>query len=212
MIKSKEKIRVLTAEDDYLVAEEISRALKIIGYEKVGEASDGAEAVEMVCRLKPDVVLMDIKMPGMDGLEASGEIQARCPTPVIILTAFESKELLEKASKKGVAAYLTKPPQPEEIERAVIIALARCADLMELQRLYKKVETQKQELEKALAEIKTLQGMIPICATCKKIRNDDGFWQQVENYVMEHSQAEFTHSLCPECHKEIYGDILKKGK
>jgi hypothetical protein len=101
-----------------------------------------------------------------------------------------------------VAAYLTKPPQPEEIERAVIIALARHADLMELRRLYK-------EVEKALAEIKTLQGIIPICVECKKIRNDDGFWHQVENYVMEHSQAEFTHSLCPECHKEIYGDILK---
>ena len=136
--------RVLVAEDDYLVGEEIGRALKQIGYELVKDVSDGAEAVKMVCAIKPDVVLMDIKMPEMDGLEATRQIQERCPTPVVILTAHESQDLLDQASEAGVSAYLTKPPKPQAIDRAIIIAMARHGDLMELRRRNK-------ELENALA-------------------------------------------------------------
>ena len=105
------KTRVLIAEDDYLVSESIKRALGKIGYELVGKASDGKEAVSMAIELRPDVVLMDIKMPEMDGLEAAQKIQECCPMPIVVLTAHEAQELVEKASAAGVGAYLTKPPQ-----------------------------------------------------------------------------------------------------
>ena len=91
-MEKKKKIRVLVAEDDYLVGETIKRALKQTGYELVGKASDGVEAVEMAVSLRPDVVVMDIQMPELDGLEAAGRIQEHCPMPVVILTAHESDQ------------------------------------------------------------------------------------------------------------------------
>jgi AmiR/NasT family two-component response regulator len=196
-----QKPRVLIAEDDYLVGETIKRALKELDYELVGKASDGAEAVEMACTLNPDVVLMDIQMPELDGLEATRQIQSRCPMPVVVLTAHESQELVEKASEVGVSAYLIKPPKQIEIERAITIALARHDDLMKLRHLNK-------ELEKALSEIKTLRGILPICASCKKIRDDKGYWNQIESYICKHSEAKFSHSICLECAKKLYPDFI----
>jgi AmiR/NasT family two-component response regulator len=202
-----QKPRVLIAEDDYLVSETIKRALKELDYELVGKTSDGVEAVEMACTVKPDVVLMDIQMPELDGLEATRQIQSRCPMPVVVLTAHESQELVEKASEVGVSAYLIKPPKQTEIERAITIALARHDDLMACRELKAELETQKEKLEKALAEIKTLRGILPICASCKNIRDDKGYWNQIEVYIRDHSEAEFTHGICPECAKKLYPDL-----
>jgi hypothetical protein len=68
------------------------------------------------------------------------------------------------------------------------------------------------ELQEALANIKTLKGLIPICASCKKIRDDKGFWKHVEEYVHDHTEAEFTHGICLDCAQKLYGDFLKKDK
>ncbi len=139
-------IKVLIAEDDFLIAEEISRALKNLGYILAGIAPNGKKAVELTATLKPDVVLMDIKMPKMDGLEASRLIFEQCPTPVVIITAHESQDLVEKASDVGIAAYLTKPPKPEEIERAITIALARHNDLIRYKKVIEELEENKHKL------------------------------------------------------------------
>jgi len=139
-MKSPKKIHVLVAEDDFLVCEEIIRELKKIGYERIDLATNGKKAVEMTALLHPDVVLMDIQMPKMDGLKAAQKIQKSCPAPVIILSAHESQDLVEKAGHMGVGAYITKPPKKDEIERAIIIAMARHKDLMELYRLNNKLK------------------------------------------------------------------------
>lgn len=204
---AKHAIRVVIAEDDYLVSKELSRAVKKIGHEVVAEVSTGEEAIEKTCELDPDLVLMDIQMPGMDGLQASKQIQARCPTPVVVLTAHESQDLVQKASDTGVGAYLTKPPDPLEIERAITISMARHADLMTCRELYEKLSERTRELEKALSEIKTLKGLLPICAACKKVRDDRGYWEQIEVYVEARSEAEFSHSICPECAERLYPDL-----
>jgi AmiR/NasT family two-component response regulator len=196
----KEKIRVLVAEDNHVVAEMIKRSLAKIGFEMVGLATTGVEAVAMVLSLCPDVVLMDIEMPELDGLEATRQIQRCQPTPVVILTVHEGEDLIEKASEVGASAYLTKPPKIQEIERAIIMALARHDDLMECWRLNR-------ELEKALKEIKELQGILPICSACKKIRDDKGYWNQLEAYFREHSEIGFTHSICPDCAARLYPDF-----
>jgi CheY-like chemotaxis protein len=138
-------------------------------------------------------------MPKMDGLEAARRIQTACPTPVVVVTAHESRDLVEKASEMGVSAYLTKPPSQGEIERAVTLAMARHGDLMNLRRLNRELEHQKEEMKKALSEIRTLRGLIPICSECKKIRNDEGYWEQVDVYLRKHSEARFSHGLCPRC-------------
>jgi signal transduction histidine kinase len=141
------KIGVLIAEDDFLIAEEITRIVKKLGYHQLGVASNGIKALEMACSLKPDVVLMDVKMPKMNGLEAAQKMfDDGCGAAIIILSAHESNDLVEEASKSGVASYLTKPPKPEEIERAVYIALARKRDLNESQRLIMELEKHKEQL------------------------------------------------------------------
>jgi AmiR/NasT family two-component response regulator len=209
-------VRVLIAEDDYLNCEMIKGLLEEIEYTIVGEAADGLEAVKMTQSLQPDVVLMDIKMPDMDGLEATRLIFQRCPTPVVVLTAYETPELVEEASAVGVGAYLVKPPSAREIERSITIAIARFDDLMELHRLNADLQAGNEarerlilELKDALAQVKTLSGLLPICASCKKIRDDDGYWNQLEAYFQDHSEVVFSHGLCPECAKKLYPQIFE---
>jgi AmiR/NasT family two-component response regulator len=204
-MKGKGEIRVLIAEDDFLVGQMIEGLLHQIGFTVAGHALDGQQAVDMACSIRPDVVLMDIKMPVMDGIEATRRIQELCPIPVVMLTAHESRELVEQASAAGVAAYLVKPPNVREIERAVTIALARFDDLVTLRRL-------NAELEAALAQVKTLRGLLPICAACKKIRDDKGYWHQVEVYIRDHSEAEFSHGICPDCARRLYPDYIDRIK
>ncbi len=117
--------------------------------------------------------------------------------PIVVLTAHESQELVEKASAAGVGAYLTKPPQQSEIERAVTIAMARHGDLMKLRKLTV-------ELEQALAEVKTLRGILPVCCFCKRIRDDKGYWEKVDIYLLKYSEADVSHCICPECEKKYY--------
>ncbi|RLC91657.1 MAG: hybrid sensor histidine kinase/response regulator [Chloroflexi bacterium] len=139
-------IRVLIVEDDYLVSKMVKGLLKETGYIVVGEAMDGLKAIEMTESLRPDVVLMDIEMPDMDGIEATRLICERCPTPVVALTAYETEELVNKASDAGVGAYLVKPPKPREVERAITIAMARFGDMMELRHLNAELQARNEEL------------------------------------------------------------------
>ena len=138
-------IRVLIAEDEYTVGKMIVMLLQQMSYTLVGEAADGIEAIEMACTLQPDVIMMDLNMPDMDGIEATQLIQERCPTPVVMLTAYEAQELVERASLAGVGAYLVKPPKAREIERAITIAMARFDDMMKLRAYADQLEQRVQE-------------------------------------------------------------------
>ena len=194
--------QVLIVEDDPLVGKMIQGVLEDIGYTVAGKAIDGLQAIEMTQSLRPDVVLMDIEMPNMDGIEATRHIYESCPTPVVVLTAHERPELVEGASAAGVGAYLVKPSNAREMERAIAIATARFDDLMELRRL-------NAELQDAPAQVKTLSGLLPICSSCKKVRDDEGYWNQLEVYIQDHSNILFSHGLCPECAKELYPEIFR---
>ncbi len=204
-------IRILIAEDDFLVSRMVKGMLEETGYNIVGEATSGTEAVEMTSKLKPDVVLMDLEMPEMDGIMATRLILTHCPTPVVVLTAYENHELVEQANAAGVGAYLIKPPKAREIDRAVTIAIGRFQDILALRKLNAELEARGIEREKlvkdlqdALSKIKVLQKLLPICAACKKIRDDKGYWQEVEIYLAKHSDLEFTHGICPSCAQRLY--------
>lgn len=140
-------IKVLIAEDDFLIAEEVSRLLKKLGYHVIGIASNGLKAIEMTGKLKPNVILMDIKMPKIDGIEAAQIITQNYAIPIVILSAHESHDLLEKASESGIGAYLTKPPKIEELDRAITVARARNQDLVESRALIKQLESHKKQLK-----------------------------------------------------------------
>jgi AmiR/NasT family two-component response regulator len=197
-------VRALIAEDDALVGDVIQGQLEKIGVTVVARASDGQQAVELAQTLRPDIVLMDIEMPEMDGLEAARQMQERCPLPVVVLTAHPGQALVEQAAAAGVGAYLLKSSKAQELDRAITIARARFADLMELRRL-------NAELQAALAKVKVLSGLLPICASCKKIRDDQGYWHQVEVYIRDHSEVEFSHGLCPSCARKLYPEFYKDG-
>ena len=125
-------LKILIAEDDFLVSEMIEGELINAGYEIVGKAANGNIALELTQTLKPDLVLMDIRMPELNGLEASRIIMETCPTPVIILTAYDNRDMVVDAGDAGVAAYLNKPLDAQELERAILISMARFKDIMGL--------------------------------------------------------------------------------
>ncbi len=100
----------------------------------------------------------------------------------------------------------------QELERSIAIAIARFADMVELRRINAELQARNAELQEALVKVKTLSGLLPICASCKKIRDDQGYWQQVEVYIQDHSKAEFSHGLCPDCAKKLYPGFYKGEK
>jgi AmiR/NasT family two-component response regulator len=125
---------VLLVDDEALIRMGMRAMLQDLGYQVVGEAADGEEAIEKVATLDPDVVIMDIKMPGMDGLEATRRIMAEHPVPIIVLTAYNQRSLVEEAADAGVLAYLMKPVRESDIGPAIEVARARFADLTWLRR------------------------------------------------------------------------------
>lgn len=128
------RARILLVDDEALIRMGLRVMLQDLGYEIAGEAADGHDAVAKAAALAPDVVIMDIKMPGMDGLEATRRIMAAQPVPIIVLTAYNQQSLVAEAADAGVLAYLMKPVREADIGPAIEVARARFADLAWLRR------------------------------------------------------------------------------
>jgi response regulator NasT len=125
--------RVLICEDEGLTALRLQATLKNLGYEVVGEARDGEEAVAAAARLQPDAILMDVRMPRLDGISATERIMSARPTAIVMITAYSERELVERALQAGASGYLVKPVSDDQIEPALRIALSRFGELSELQ-------------------------------------------------------------------------------
>lgn len=132
--------RLLIAEDDPLILRSLALAARERGFIVAGEATTGPEAVDRAIALRPDAILMDIAMPGFSGLEATRRIQACQPTPIVIVTGHDTPELSQDVAKSGAGAYLLKPADAADLECAVVIAIARHADMLELKRLVEQKE------------------------------------------------------------------------
>lgn len=206
MTENHKDLKILVVEDSYLVSEMILRSLKELGFHNIIEAHDGKDGVLQCCIHNPDIILMDIEMPKMNGIEATRIIQNEHPTPIIILTAFEQQSVIEEATAAGAMSYLVKPLNSYLIERVITTSIARHKDWLTMKNLSDELAVKNSKLEKALAEIKTLRGIIPICAHCKKIRDDQGFWNDVTSYLTQHTNAELSHGICNDCAKELYGE------
>ena len=213
-----ENVGVLIAEDDALINAGTANQLRRLGYAVCGQAYDGPQAVALARQSHPAVVLMDLQMIDPDtgredpraGLKAARALRDSCPVAVVLFTAHESPDLIRQASEAGVSAYVVKPVHDNELDRAIAIARARFGDILELRRLSVELQGRNLELQEALAKVKTLSGLLPICAGCKKIRDDQGYWQQVELYIQSHSDAKFTHGLCPDCCTRLYPEVFNK--
>ncbi|SDD97367.1 ANTAR domain-containing response regulator [Rhodococcus tukisamuensis] len=139
--------RVVVAEDEVLIRMDLVEMLREEGYDVVGEAGDGQRAVELAEELRPDLVIMDVKMPRRDGIDAASEIAVKRIAPVVILTAFSQRELVERARDAGAMAYLVKPFSKADLVPAVELAVSRFAELSALEaevvNLTDRIETRK---------------------------------------------------------------------
>ena len=147
------------------------------------------------CRF--DVILLDLSLPDSEGLDTVAKMHdAASGTPIVVTTGLDDEALALEAVHAGAQEYLVKGQTDGRLlARAVRHGIERQRLLCELQ--------------DALGRIKTLRGLIPICASCKKVRDDQGYWSSVEAYVEERSEADFTHSLCPQCAKRLYPDLVE---
>lgn len=188
-------IKILIAEDDRVSRTLLDSVLQDWGYEVV-IARNGVEALDMLQRKDaPNLAILDWMMPEMDGTavcKSLREFSTRHPIYIILLTARGRKEDIIAGLEAGADDYVTKPFDREELHARVKVGLR----IVELQ---KSLATRVRELEGALEKVKTLSGLLPICSYCKRIRNDENYWQQLELYLGEHSGAEFSHSICPDC-------------
>ncbi|MFH1476437.1 MAG: response regulator transcription factor [Verrucomicrobiota bacterium] len=201
-------MKILIAEDNLTHQLMLKSVFSELGYDPV-VTGNGLEACEIM--LKPDapkMAIIDWMMPGMEGAEVCRKIKAAKsyePLYLIILTSRDKPEDLVKGLQAGANDYMVKPYNAEELKARVGVGRR----FVELQTM---LTDRIKELEKAQTHIKTLQGILPICTYCKKIRDDKQYWQQVEAYVTEHSQAQFSHSICPECHEKFVRPALDMQK
>ena len=139
--------RVLIAEDEALIRLDLAEMLREEGYDVVGEAGDGQEAVDLAESLRPDLVIMDVKMPRRDGIDAAAEIAAKRIAPVVLLTAFSQRDLVEKARDAGAMAYLVKPFSISDLMPTIEVAMSRFREIADLERevadLGERLETRK---------------------------------------------------------------------
>jgi AmiR/NasT family two-component response regulator len=127
-------LRVLVAEDEALIRLDLVEMLRELGYEVCGEAGDGQRAVEMATALRPDLVILDVKMPVLDGLSAAEQLVRERVAPVVILTAFSQRDLVERAREAGVMAYLVKPFQQKDLQPTIEMAVSRFTEMVALER------------------------------------------------------------------------------
>lgn len=188
-------MKVLIAEDDPVSCCLLEELLTEWGHEVVA-FFDGLAALErMQSEGAAKLAILDWQMPGMDGVEVCRRLRHRPtdqPPYLILLTVRQEKASIISGLEAGANDYIAKPYDSDELRARLNVGIR----MVELQhRLAEHVR----ELENALAHVKQLQGILPICMYCKKVRNDQNYWQQVESYIGEHSQARFSHGLCPEC-------------
>lgn len=163
-------------------------------------ALDGKEALEQTGRIRPDLILLDVMMPVMDGYEVCRRLKESeefREIPIIFITALDHPDHESEGLRLGAADYITKPFNPE-------LVLLRVRNHLKLKFQHDLLLARAVEIEEAMAKIKILSGIIPICSSCKKIRDDAGYWQQVEEYISKHSEAVFSHGLCNDCVKKLY--------
>lgn len=186
--------------ESLIVADSAEAALGIVGQVEDGQRTGGV-----------DLILMDIMLPGVDGLDACRRItKTEClqDIPIIVVTAKTEEKDLLAAFASGAMDYIRKPVNSAELVARVSSALALRAERTMRKAREQELLTRTQELEHALREVKVLRGFIPICANCKRVRTDTGDWQRLEDYVQQHSEAEFSHGICQRCTRKVYPEVF----
>jgi sigma-B regulation protein RsbU (phosphoserine phosphatase) len=199
---------VLIADDHDVNRKLLHAILSKAGHEVI-ETGNGAAALEILKNAtSPLVGLIDWEMPEMEGVEVCRQARSRAAAPpmfLILVTVRDSKQDVVAGLEAGANDYITKPFDQTELLARVKIG----AQMVELQQ---SLTQHVRELEEALTNVKQLSGLLPICSYCKKIRDDQNYWERVDAYVTKHSEAQFSHSICPQCYEDIVKpEMIKMG-
>jgi adenylate cyclase len=177
----------------------LERILRGAGYASISSTMDPNRVCDLHRANRYDLILLDLQMPGLDGfqvMERLKEIEPDGYLPVLVVTAQPDHKL--RALKAGAKDFVSKPFDLAEV-------LARVRNMLEVRLLVA-------GLKQALDNVKQLSGLLPICMWCKKIRDDEGYWNAIEHYIGEHSQAEFAHAICPDCKLKYSGELFSEEK
>ena len=192
-------LQVLVADDEPVSRTVVGAMLKKAGYPVIF-AHDGEQAWRVLdSDHPPSIALLDWEMPGLQGPEVAQKIrgkQGQAPTYVILLTSRDSSADIVQGLRAGADDYVTKPANEDELVARVSVG----ARVVQLQMA---LADRVRSLEDALANVKALQTLLPMCAYCKSIRNDQNYWEKVETYFSQHSNVSFTHSYCPNCYERF---------
>ena len=206
-------MKILVAEDDAMTRLALAKNIEKWGYEVV-TVEDGRKAFDLLnTKDPPRLAILDWIMPGMEGIEICRELEQRTDSQLvytILLTIKKEKDDIIHALDCGAHDFLSKPVHVGELRSRVAVGIRLLEAEAKIVKYAREIEAKNKELENALAEIKTLRGFIPICSNCKKIRDDEGYWQQIEKYIQDRSDAEFSHGICPDCIKELYPEYADK--
>jgi DNA-binding response OmpR family regulator len=196
-------VRALVADDDRITAEILSRTLRRWEFD-VTVVCDGAAAWEHLrAAAPPTLAILDWMMPELDGPEVCRRVRRELPLAnmyLMLLTARESRDDLVAGLDAGADDYVTKPFDAEELRARVQVGVRVLT-------LQKSLAERVEELQAALSNVKQLRGLLPICSYCKRIRGDDQYWQQLEGYIAEHSDAQFSHGICPTCYAAVSAEL-----
>lgn len=199
-------MKALIAEDDAVSRRIFEDMLGGWGYDVVA-TPDGIRAWEVLrSREAPPLAILDWMMPGMDGVEVCRKVRESpklIPTYIILLTARDRKEDIVAGLEAGANDYISKPFDTEELRVRIQVGKR----MIELQ---SELAARIEEIEEAMAHIKTLQGILPICSYCKKIRNDQNYWQKLESYLYTHTDVQFSHGICPDCYEKYIAPQIKE--
>ena len=196
-------IQILIADDDPDILFATSRIIKAEGYHVV-TASTGEECMESARHNQPDLILLDVILPDIEGVELCKAIKSDPSLKhiYIILISGLRTGSAEQAEglDDGADGYIARPISNRELKARVNAMVRILTAERERDRLIV-------ELREALAKVKQLSGMLPICSYCKKIRDDEGYWEKIESYIQMHSNAELSHGICPACAKKYFPDM-----
>jgi len=199
-------MKILVAEDDAVTRRMLVVTLERLGWDVI-TAEDGNAAWRVFETLKgndvPEIAVLDWMMPGIEGIEICRRLHT---TPgfelvyIILVTSRGGKEDLSYGLAAGANDYVTKPFDPVELEARVRVG-------QRMVKLQRSLAARVTEVEAALAHVQRLQGLLPICSYCKKVRNEANYWEQVESYFTTHSDLDFTHSICPQCTEKMLREV-----
>lgn len=203
----KNKNRILVIDDDIGLRKTLLAILAAKGYETF-VAGDGAEGLALLEGTPVNLVLTDLGLPDISGIDILGKVKTLYPaTQVIILTGSATFDSAVEATNLGAFSYLLKPYDIDQLLLQIQRAIEKQQAEEELRRSRQMLEDKVAELEATLSRVKQLEGILPICMYCKKIRDDADQWQQMEEYISRHSEANFSHGICPDCFKNQMDEL-----